>query len=517
MIDVSKEWKETHKALLLPETFIKLSYNVTEPGLSNDATATGSNEEHFSETAEITNGLTKAPEHYVSLEKNAWGLGGDIFCADGNPHDPGYTTSTLSDAVTEYAEAPAITISFSKVHKELIPGITLTWSTAMNEWATKFRVSAYNGASLVAEKEVNENASVVSQIWVDLQNYNKIVIEVLEWSHPCRRCRVEEVFLGIVEVYTKSNLLGYDHTDSVDILSATLPKNEITFRLENSTGRWNPNNPTGAERYLLEQQKVDVLYGMTIDGSIEWMKAGTFWLTEWNTPSNGLEASFTARDAVTFMNDIYSGPRSGTLLEIATEALEQANLPVMADGSARYVVDRSLASQTTDFTDEDADYTIADVLQLVSHMACCVFYQDRDGIVRIEPRNATLTDYVIDKFKAYGHPEFEISKPVKAVTVDYGEDKTEIVEVGAKGEVQAIANPFIRTATDARKVAASAIAVLSGRKTMSGEYRADPRLCALDTVVVESKYSPNTVVITEIKYSTTGGAMKGTYTGRVVG
>lgn len=517
MIDVSNEWKETHSELLLPETFIKLSYNVTEPGLSNDATTTGSNEEHFAETAEITNGLSKAPEQYASLEQNAWGLGGDIFCTDGKPNDPGYTTSAISNADAEYVETPVITVLFSTVHKELIPGITLTWSTAMNEWATSFRIAAYNSETLVAEKEVSENTSLVSQVWVDLQNYNKIVIEILEWSHPYRRCRVEEVFLGLVEVYTKNNLLGYDHTDCVDILSATLPKNEITFHLENSTGRWNPNNPTGAERYLLEQQKVDVLYGMTVNGSTEWMKAGTFWLTEWNTPSNGLEASFTARDAVTFMNDIYSGPRSGTLLEIATAALEQANLPVMADGSARYVVDSSLASQTTDFLDEDADYTIADVLQLVAHMACCVFYQDREGIVRIEPRSTELTDYVIDKFKAYGHPEFEIFKPMKAVTVDYGEDKTEVVEVGAKGEVQAIANPFIRTEKDARKVANAAIAVLSGRKTLSGEYRADPRLCALDTVTVESKYSPNTVVITEIKYSTTGGALKGTYTGRVMG
>ena len=56
---------------------------------------------------------------------------------------------------------------------------------------------------------------------------------------------------------------------------------------------------------------------------------------------------------------------------------------------------------------------------------------------------------------------------------------------------------------------------MSGQ-TISGEHRADPRLCALDEVVVESKYDENVVVITEIKYSTTGGAMKGTYSGRVM-
>ena len=58
---------------------------------------------------------------------------------------------------------------------------------------------------------------------------------------------------------------------------------------------------------------------------------------------------------------------------------------------------------------------------------------------------------------------------------------------------------------------------LIGRKTISGEHRADPRLCALDVVTVESKYAENKVAITEIKYTTTGGAFKGTYTGRIVG
>ena len=517
MIAVSNGWRAAHNERLLPETFIKLSYNMTEPGLANDATATGTNEEVFAETSEITDGLTKSPEYYASMEKNAWGLDGTIYCLNGNPSDPGYTTSTLCGANTNYATVPTVTVSFSKVHTILIPGITITWSSVANEWASSFRVTAYNGNTMVAQKTVVDNTDVVSQVWVDLQNYNKIVVEVLSWSHPNHRCRIEELFLGIVEVYTKNNLLGYDHIESVDMLSAVLPKNEISFRLENSTGRWNPNNPTGAEKYLLEQQKIDALYGMRVGQKVEWIKAGTFWLSEWNTPSNGLEATFKARDAITFMNVVYSGPRTGTLLEIATAALDQADLPVMPDGSIRFVVDGSLASQTTDFSEEDADYTIADVLQMVAHMACCVFYQDRDGMVRIEPRNAELDDYVIDQFKSYAHPEFEISKPVKAVTVDYDYDHTEVVEVGVAGEVQAIANPLIKTAEDARKVANAAIAVLEGRKTLSGEYRADPSLCALDTVTVESKYDTNTVVVTEVKYSTTGGALKGTYTGRVVG
>ena len=517
MIAVSDAWKAAHNELLLPETFIKLSYSVTEPGLADDATAAGANEEAFSETAEITNGRTKNPERYVSLERNVWGLDGAIQCLDGMPEDPGYTASVLSGETADYAVLPTITVVFSEVHTSLIPGITITWSTAMNEWATAFRVTAYNGSAEVAQKTVAGNTSVVSQVWVDLQNYDKIVIEILGWSHSYRRCRVEELFLGIVEVYTKNNLLGYDHTESVDVLSAALPKSEITFRLDNSTDLWNPNNPTGAERYLLEQQKIEALYGMRVGGTIEWIQAGTFWLSEWNTPSNGLEVSFTARDAITFMNDVYSGPRSGTLLAIATAALEQANLPVMQDGSARFVLDAALASQTTDFAENDTDYTIAEVLQMVAHMACCVLYQDRNGVIHLEPRSTTLSDYSIRQKISYSHPEFEISKPLKAVQVSYGESESYLLPVASSGEVQTVDNVFVKTSSAAQQIAEATAAVLRGRKSISGDFRADPRLDALDIVTVESKYAENAVVISDIKYSTTGGSLRGTYTGRVVG
>ena len=111
---------------------------------------------------------------------------------------------------------------------------------------------------------------------------------------------------------------------------------------------------------------------------------------------------------------------------------------------------------------------------------------------------------------------FEISKPLRAVSADYGENQKAIVPVGDSGEVQTISNAFILSEADAQRVAQAAANLLSKRKTMSGEYRADPRLDALDTVQVESKYATNSVVITGIEYSTSGGGFRGKFTGRVL-
>ncbi len=513
MQNTSAAWVATHKQRLLPETYIELEYVASEPGLQADATATVTQEASFSDAENLISTQAKSPQKYTSLEWNSWGLDGTF---DYFEDDPGYTTSTLSDLDAEFTAYPTITVTFSRVHTELIPGITLVWSEAFDEWASSFRITAYNGNAIVADRTVTENTDPVSQVWMDLQNYDRVIVEVISWSHPQHRCRAISLYMGIRTVYTKNDFMRYSHAQSVDLLSAALPKNEVSFALRNEDGRWNPGNPTGAEKYLMERQEISVRYGMIVDGRVEWIEGGRFWLSGWNTPSNGLEASFTARDILEFMNEVYTGPRSGTLYAIIATAFEQAELSTRDDGSVRYIVSDDLKNYSTDFSEEQQEYTCAEVIQLAANMGRCVMYQDRDGVMHVEPRTMLLTDYVIDQNVSYSHPEFEISKPLKAVSVDYGEDQKAVVTVGSVGEVQTVSNEFVKTQEDAQRVAQWTANLLSGRKTISGEYRADPRLDALDVVRVHSKYSVNNVVVTDVELSTSGGAFRGRFSGKAV-
>ena len=238
MNTVSDAWKQAHKQPLLPETFIELSYAVTEPGLQQEASAVANMEQSYSNAKSLTSTLTVDREKYSSLEWNFWGLDGSFDYFDGQPENPGYVTNALSGENAAFAALPTIEISFPNLHTELIPGVTITWSETFSEWAASFRIAAYNGTQLIAERLVEDNTSPLSQVWLDLQGYNKILIEVLKWSHPQHRARVTRVYLGIRAIYTKDDLLGYTHTQSVDLLSAALPKNEIVFRLRNEDSRW---------------------------------------------------------------------------------------------------------------------------------------------------------------------------------------------------------------------------------------------------------------------------------------
>jgi hypothetical protein len=346
-----------------------------------------------------------------------------------------------------------------------------------------------------------------------MRYYSRIEIEVLKWSHPFQRVRCLEIVLGIERTYTKSDLLGYEHTESVDLLSAALPLSQITFRLRNDDNRWNPDNPTGYEKYLNEQQEVSVRYGMDVGDGVEWIDGGMFWVSEWNTPSNGMEAVFTARDAIEFMTDIYSGVRSGTLYDIAVSALRQADLPV----SSGYIVSDVLKKYTTDFTEDSSEYMISDILQMVAHIGGCVFYQDRKGIIHIEPRSEEHSEYTIGPDISYSHPEYTLNKPLKAVSVAYTEDNDRVsVEVSSRGSVQTVDNPLIVTREEAVRVGELARNILANRKVISGEFRSDLRLDVLDNITVESKYAKNIICLTDITYSTTGGSFRGKYTGRVV-
>ena len=514
MIAVSDAWKEAQKGQLVPISEIEIEYNVTEPGVQADASSTATPEESFSGAENTVREVLTDEPKYATLEHNQWLLDGtfEVLPVD-VPVANGFISSNLSGADGVFAEIPTITISFSEVHAGTVPGLTLTWSKTYDEWAESFRMTAYNGSSKVAEGLVTDNRSVTSILVAPIQGYNKIVIEILKWCLPYRRARLMECLIGIKQIYTKNDLMGYEHEQSVDLLSAELPKSAIMFKLDNSTNKWNPDNPSGAEKYLIEKQLLRVKYGFRIGQGVEWIKAGTFYMSEWNTPANGMEASFTARDILEFCGEVYTGTRSGSVLSIAKAALEQSGIAENA-----YVLDETvLSAVNANFSGDGGEYTCAEVLQMCANAACCCLWQCRDGILHMEPVGVELTDYVIGQLSdgvnnSYQHPEFTLTKELKAVSVNQG---LGVATNSSTGNVQTVDNPLIVSSSVANAVAEWCRNCLKNRKIISGEFRADPRLDALDTITVVSKYGSNAVQVTNIKY-TYGGAFRGTFTGRVI-
>lgn len=514
MIAVSNRWKEIQKGQLIPLSEIEIEYNVSDPDAQSKATSSATSEASFSAAENIVNPAMATEPKYALLERNLWLLDGSYRAIPTHiDNSGGFVSSNLSNADGTFTEIPTITISFGETLPGIIPGLTITWSKVYEEWAEAFRVTAYDGDTEVVRFEVTDNDKITHTAEFPTQGYNRIVIEILKWCLPYRRARMTECLIGIKRIYTKNDLMGFEHEQSADLLSGELPRNAIVFKLDNSSQVWNPDNPTGAEKYLLEKQTLTVRYGFWIDGKVEWIKAGTFYMSEWQTPSNGLEATFTARDILEFCSDPYTGPRSGVVVDIVKSALTQAGIYTNS-----YVIDEvTLGSVRTDFSEDTNEYTCAEILQMCANAAQCALWQCRDGFLHIEPVAVNLTDYVVGQISdgvnnSYRHPEFDLTKELKSVVVNSGMGTA---VNGTTGNVQTVDNPLIVSAEVANGVAEWCRNCLKNRKIVSGEFRADPRLDVLDTVTVVSKYGSNPVQITNVKY-TYGGAFRGTYTGRVM-
>lgn len=530
MQTVSENWKNAHKQTLLNESFVEVSVDIGDPDALADASTTDNGAIYLSHSPELTI-RDKSPVPYCTLEQNMWVLDGKRKSIPVEFYDDGvYVSDALSDDICVFSsKMPIITLEFSKVFQNLLPGVTITWSVTYDEFADTFVVVAYNGSTVVAEKEVVGNRSVRSLVAMDIVGYDRIEVIVKKWCLPHHRARIDEIFLGISRTYTKADLFDYTHTQSVDPLSTSLPKMEIKFSISNVLNEYNPYNEQGWAKYLMDRQEVRAKYGLKQnDGTVEWIKGGTFYLSEWYAKQNGLTADFSARDLLEFMSATYEDTHDlseRTLYDLAERVLYAANLPENAGGTVKWRIDDYLRTiKTTAPLPQD---TLANCLLLIANAGECVIYQDREGLLHIERSTRTATDYTIRPSVSYTKPEITLSKPinrieVKMYTYTKGDDgkissTTSNVSgtVKSTGEVIVIDNPLITDKTRAMMVASWFVEELRKRMTLDFSWRPDVRLDALDVITSESNNDTASVRMTDVEFKF-NGAFRGTGKGRVI-
>lgn len=507
MITASEAWKDIQQRFILPRGYLEITCAITETGIQNDTIATATNEAFFSnlENARITSAVNE--ERYATNELNLWALDGSkTVLPDSAPYENGYVGDTDGTG--------SVTLTLPEVHNVAIPGVTITWCSEHGEYPRVFTVTAKNGDTVVAETTITDNTDTVCIVNLELSGYDSVTVTVHEWYLPYRRVRIERFALGHILTLGKGDILSYTHEQHGELNCGELPKNSIEFSLNNIDGRWNPSNPVGMEKYLSERQKVSARYGLDVNGTVEWVDAGVFFLSEWRAPSNGLEATFTARDVFEYLlNTPYIGRTTGTLRQLVDDAFTIADIP---SDITLALSDRLSAYTATIPTEGESGFSCAEIVQMCANAASCVTWQDRQGVLHIERLDSSYSGYSITSALSYAHPEVELTKPLKKVSVTYGGNLSHVLDVGSTGETQTVNNPLVSTEEQATEIAAWVRDTLESRRSVKGDYRADPRLDLFDVVRVESKYGAiEPVAITNIKY-TYNGAYAGSYTGRVI-
>lgn len=498
--DVSDAWIENQNQYMTSPANIEITCDIIDPTAQKNAKTTADGTTFYSDMNSVTSLDDYSDTPVATLEWNFW-------CLDGTFTPPKNSTDVFSGS--GYAGAgQKVTVSFSQVMENPIPGIVITWGKIYDEYPTNFSVIVKNGSAIVGSVAVNNNTSTETTIETPFANYDSIEIVVNSWKIPNRRYRIRSIVLGWSVSFDKNDILTFNHKSTADPISGVLPKNSVDFSISNYDNKWDITNERSFARYITERQKVSTKYGFEINGSTEWIKGGVFYLYEWKTASNGLNVGFVARDAMEFMIDeLYKTDETEmTLFDHCVSAFSQSSITI------DYVLDERLKEYSVSIKNED--YSIAEILQYCANAVGDGIYQDRDGVIHVE--NVFVDgegDYQIARLMQYNHPETEFSKPLGSVTVTYADNINHTVKTETDGVNQTLRNEFIKSQEQADIVAEKTIEYLGVRETLSVNYRADPRLDVFDFARIYGKDGYTDVLVTEIDYNF-GGAFRATIKGR---
>lgn len=565
MISTSQQWNNAFARTVVPETFVEVTLGVIDMNASKNVTVTTFNESGMLSNHRnvLSSKESVSPLHYATLEENRWLLDGSkTIRATSDTSDIGFVgDSPESSGNYWYAQ-----FALSAITAMTVPGITIIWDSEFGEIPSNFILALINsetnanyginvqggavsiqqaggsdGAGIPAEFEkIEYYDGGVTKIVGEFSGYDTVLVIIAGWNTPNHRPRIDRLLLGYTWTFDKTDLLSYTHEQSGDVLGTELPKNSITFAVDNSNNRWDPNNPNGLGKFITDRQMVTVRYGVDTGknlyglGTVEWIPGGTFYLSEWDIPANGLEATFTARDPFEFMMDImyHDGVSYGSHLEMIESALSMCSFPNEIQSN---MVPYQYADDCQVPTDQEdaygySGYTVADVIQLCANAMGSVCWFDRDGVFQLKgiPQLKTINticDIPLDM--AYSYPEIVVSKPIKYVEISYypiwlSEESSDFVRYlmntpdgkdVTEGETLRLTNKFIQRYSTASGMYTAIKPVLMYRKQVNGDYRANPRLDLFDWVNVSTKYGELKMILTRIKY-TYNGCFKAEYTAR---
>lgn len=513
MVEVSDKWKEKFNETLVPESFVEITCGITEPGINKKATIVTSSAAPFSTFHNIALSDNASISRYSTGEPNLTVLDGSCSIVPSSP--PYGTTGFLSAEIFDDSNHPVIRLELPSENKSSIPGVSICWSTAFNEYATDFSVSAYLGAKKLKTVTVNGNKSIRSDVEVELSGFDAVELEVLKWCLPDRRVRVEQVKIGRYLVFDKTKILSYSHSSARDPISGQLSQESISFSLDNSDRTWDSVNPQGIYKYIYERQPVTVRYGMDVDGKTEWVSGGMFFLSEWSVPANSIEASFQARDAFLYLSSTkYTGRKYGTLYEMCYDALE-----LLEADEITFDISDELKDYSTDITSDESTYHNSDILQLAANAAGMALYQTRDGVIKINRvYGADTSNPVLDipVLNNYSWPEITFAQNMlNVVTTAGGVTYAYPESPSGKGVSQTLSNVMLTKdiLAKSRNALTESYGVLSNRRKASLTYRASPTIDALDMVKIHHQFNYDAVLLaTNVKY-TFNGCFKGTVEG----
>lgn len=366
--------------------FLKVKFNIVDPETNPDLSS--NSEEIFSDLDNIKETTIPQSKNYATLEKNFWLLNDSQPIYGSEELEQTYVSSYMSDKNCLFSDKACITLTSSVYLTTL--GLTMVFDSIDKNYAKKLKVKAYRDSTMIMDKDYTLSSYSDRLIFADneeLVRWNKIEIYFIESSLPYRRIRVNQLLFGIMETYTDENLISAESKEKTTMINSELPTHTFKFTIDNMNKLFNPDNPQGWYRYILQQQPISYEWGYQLDdGTIEWILGGKMLLTG-SIEVGENQVSFSTTSLINYLTKVYKkgvyNSSGRSLYDLAVDVLEDSNID-----SSQYNLWSGLKSIKTDAPLPKLE--ARQLLQIIATTGNCILFTNRENVINIQPFNYVL-------------------------------------------------------------------------------------------------------------------------------
>lgn len=366
--------------------FLKVKFNIVDPETNPDLSS--NSEEIFSDLDNIKETTIPQTKNYATLEKNFWLLNDSQPIYGSEELEQTYVSSYMSDKNCLFSDKACITLTSSVYLTTL--GLTMVFDSIDKNYAKKLKVKAYRDSTMIMDKDYTLSSYSDRLIFADneeLVRWNKIEIYFIESSLPYRRIRVNQLLFGIMETYTDENLISAESKEKTTMINSELPTHTFKFTIDNMNKLFNPDNPQGWYRYILQQQPISYEWGYQLDdGTTEWILGGKMLLTG-SVEVGENQVSFSTTSLINYLTKVYKkgvyNSSGRSLYDLAVDVLEDSNID-----SSQYNLWSGLKSIKTDAPLPKLE--ARQLLQIIATTGNCILFTNRENVINIQPFNYVL-------------------------------------------------------------------------------------------------------------------------------
>lgn len=366
--------------------FLKVKFNIVDPETNPDLSS--NSEEIFSDLDNIKEATIPQSKNYATLEKNFWLLNDSQPIYGSEELEQTYVSSYMSDKNCLFSNKACITLTSSVYLTTL--GHTMVFDSIDKNYAKKLKVKAYRDSTMIMDKDYTLSSYSDRLIFADneeLVRWNKIEIYFIESSLPYRRIRVNQLLFGIMETYTDENLISAESKEKTTMINSELPTHTFKFTIDNMNKLFNPDNPQGWYRYILQQQPISYEWGYQLDdGTIEWILGGKMLLTG-SVEVGENQVSFSTTSLINYLTKVYKkgvyNSSGRSLYDLAVDVLEDSNID-----SSQYNLWSGLKLIKTDAPLPKLE--ARQLLQIIATTGNCILFTNRENVINIQPFNYVL-------------------------------------------------------------------------------------------------------------------------------